>query len=85
MVEGQVVLDAAGDDLLRFGGRGLGALAVGVEPGEVGLHAVAPQRAGRRGDQGVAALDDAVDVGPLGDPVLVRLLLGHDSAFLVVP
>jgi hypothetical protein len=75
IVEGQVVLDAAGDEPLGFIGQLLRAGAPRAEVVQVGLHFLAPHPAHGLGDQSVQAAVNVVDIGIFGNGVL--LSLGH--------
>ena len=69
VVEGEVVLHAAGDARLRPVGELLAALALGLEPLEHVVEGVVAQAAHRLVDQGAQARHGVVDVGVAADRV----------------
>ena len=79
IVEGQVVLHAAGDVLLGLVGQRLGAGAVGLEVVQELLHLLAPDGAQRLADEFLQAGVDLVGVVPFGDGV--GLSVGHGTSY----
>ena len=76
VVEGEVVLHAAGDELHRRVGQLLAAAAVRVEPGEVAVHDVAADGADGLGDEVAQPPVDVGDVRIAADGVAGELGAG---------
>ncbi len=77
IVEGQVVLHAAGDDLLGLVGQRLRAGALVLEVAQELLHPVAPDGAHRLVDERLQPAIDLVGVVPFGNGVLLAGYVCH--------